>query len=200
RGARFDAMRLPMQLVAFALLGLWWLSGLLAAGSADPLPWLPLLNPLEQMQTLLLVLLARWLWSDQAPRALASMRVVLLSVAGFTLLTSATLRAVHHWGGVPWDAGLVETKLAQTSLTVVWSLLGVIGWIAGSRRGQRMLWLAGAVLMGVVLAKLVLVDRQHLGDLLGIGSFIAYGLLCTMVGYFAPAPPRDVDVAQEQPA
>jgi uncharacterized membrane protein len=50
--------------------------------------------------------------------------------------------------------------------------------------------LAGAVLMGVVLAKLVFVDRQHLGNRLGIGSFIAYGLLCTLVGYFAPAPPR----------
>jgi len=42
----------------------------------------------------------------------------------------------------------------------------------------------------VVLAKLVFVDRQNLGDLLGIGSFVAYGLLCTLVGYFAPAPPR----------
>ena len=66
----------------------------------------------------------------------------------------------------------------------------MLGWVLGSRRSQRMLWLAGAVLMGVVLAKLVLVDRQHLGNLLGIGSFIAYGLLCTVVGYFAPAPPR----------
>jgi uncharacterized membrane protein len=56
-----------------------------------------------------------------------------------------------------------------------------------------MLWLAGALLMGVVLAKLVLVDRQHLGNLLGIGSFIAYGLLCTVVGYFAPAPPKRAD-------
>jgi hypothetical protein len=26
---------------------------------------------------------------------------------------------------------------------------------------------------------------------MGIGSFIAYGLLCTLVGYFAPAPPRN---------
>ena len=52
------------------------------------------------------------------------------------------------------------------------------------------LWLAGALLMGVVLAKLILVDRGNLGDAWGIGSFIAYGLLCTLVGYFAPAPPR----------
>ena len=83
-----------------------------------------------------------------------------------------------------------STALAQTALTLVWSVLGVAGWIGGSRRGQRVLWLAGAVLMGVVLAKLVLFDRRYLGDLFGIGSFIAYGLLCTAVGWFAPAPPR----------
>jgi uncharacterized membrane protein len=36
----------------------------------------------------------------------------------------------------------------------------------------------------------LLVDRSHLGNLFGIASFIAYGLLCTVIGYFAPAPPR----------
>jgi len=200
RGERFDTLREPMQLVVCALLGAWWWSTQLAAGSALPLPWIPLLNPLELVQVATALLAVPWLWSEKAPAALRQMRVVLLSAAGFSFVTAATLRAVHHWSGIGWDAGLVESSLAQTSLTVVWSLLGVIGWIAGSRRGQRMLWLAGAVLMGVVLAKLVLVDRQHLGDLLGIGSFIAYGLLCTLVGYFAPAPPRDVAVAQEQAA
>ena len=115
----------------------------------------------------------------------------------FAWITSVVLHAVHHWGGVAWNDGLVSSSLAQTSLTVVWSVLGVLGWVLGSRRGQRMLWLAGAVLMGVVLAKLVLVDRQHLGNLLGIGSFIAYGLLCTVVGYLAPAPPRRNDGAEE---
>ena len=120
-----------------------------------------------------------------------------LPLVAFAWITSVVLHAVHHWGGEPWGDGLLRSSLAQTSLTVVWSVLGVIGWVLGSRRGQRMLWLAGAVLMGVVLAKLVLVDRQHLGNLLGIGSFIAYGLLCTVVGYFAPAPPRSADNAGE---
>jgi uncharacterized membrane protein len=44
--------------------------------------------------------------------------------------------------------------------------------------------------MGIVLAKLLLIDRTHLGSGFGIASFIAYGLLCTVIGYFAPAPPR----------
>ena len=47
-----------------------------------------------------------------------------------------------------------------------------------------------AAASAVVLAKLVMIDRQHLGSGFGISSFIAYGLLCTAVGYFAPAPPR----------
>ena len=121
-----------------------------------------------------------------------------IAFAGFLLLSVSTLRGVHHWGGIAWNAGLPSTSLAQTSLTVVWSVLGVIGWIVGSRRGRRGLWLASAVLMGVVLAKLLLVDRQHLGGMLGIVSFIAYGVLCTIVGYLAPAPPRTSDVAAER--
>ncbi len=190
QGERFDAYRTRLQLAFFAVLGLWWLLALLQSGSAAPLSWVPVLNPIELAQLAVLALAARWLWSEQAPETMLRLRIGTLATAGFVLVTGITLRAVHHWGDVAWDGGLLSTSLAQTSLTVVWSVLGVIGWIVGSRRGQRGLWLAGAVLMAVVLAKLVLVDRQHLGNLLGIGSFIAYGLLCTMVGYFAPAPPR----------
>lgn len=198
RGARFDRYRTRLQTLLFVVVAAWWVQALYAAGPGAPLPWVPLLNPMEMAQLAALVLMAFWLWRGGIPAALAPLRVILLSAAGFAFITSATLRAVHHWGGVGWDDALPASGLAQTSLTIVWSLLGVLGWIAGSRRGQRALWLAGAVLMAVVLAKLVLVDRQHLGGPLGIGSFIAYGLLCTLVGYFAPAPPRDVAAADRE--
>jgi len=190
-GEVFDGWRGRLLAVLFVMLGLWWLVSLFVPGAAAPLPWLPVLNPMELAQLAVLVLALRW----QVPVGgkLASSRIVMLSGLAFAWITSVVLHAVHHWGGVPWSDGLISSSLAQTSLTVVWSVLGVIGWVLGSRRGQRMLWLAGAVLMGVVLAKLVLVDRQNLGDMLGIGSFIAYGLLCTVVGYLAPAPPRSVD-------
>lgn len=190
-GERFVAWRTPLFLVLFAALGLWWLVSLFMSGGARPLPWIPVLNPMELAQLATLVLLLRW-WMP-ATRLLPPSRIVLLSSLAFVWITSVVLHAVHHWGGVPWNDSLVSGSLAQTSLTVTWSVLGVLGWVIGSRRGQRMLWLGGAVLMGVVLAKLVFVDRQHLGNLLGIGSFIAYGLLCTVVGYLAPAPPRRVE-------
>jgi uncharacterized membrane protein len=187
-GGRFDAWRTPLLGTLFAALGLWWMGSLFVAGGAAPLPWIPVLNPMELAQLATLVLLLRW-WMPEA-RVLPPTQIVLLSTLAFVWITSVVLHAIHHWGGVPWSDSLISGSLAQTSLTVTWSVLGVLGWVIGSRRGQRMLWLGGAVLMAVVLAKLVFVDRQHLGNLLGIGSFMAYGLLCTVVGYLAPAPPR----------
>ncbi|WDM62949.1 DUF2339 domain-containing protein [Stenotrophomonas forensis] len=188
-GEAFDRVRTPLQCVLFGLLSIGWLLGQLLPGDAAPLLWLPVLNPAELAQWLSLLLLARWLYSDQAPQALLNIRMPLLSLAIFVALTSVVLHGVHQWGGLAWNASMMRFSLAQTSLTVLWSVLGVIAWVWGSRRGQRVLWMVGAVLMGVVLAKLVIVDRQHLGNLLGIASFIAYGLLCTVVGYLAPAPP-----------
>ncbi len=193
-GDAFDRYRHALQMAVFAALGLWWLGSLGSTGSAAPLPWIVLFNPLELAEIAVLVLLAMRLWQGRGARIPAP-QLVAMALAALVLVTVMTLRAVHHWGGVPWNEALLGTRLAQTSLTVVWSLLGVVGWISGSRRGQWGLWLAGAILMAVVLAKLLLIDRGNLGDLLGIGAFFAYGLLCTLVGWLAPAPPRRVTAA-----
>ncbi|WP_369979704.1 DUF2339 domain-containing protein [Xanthomonas bundabergensis] len=195
-GADFDRCRGALQGSYFGLLGAAWLWTLCVPGASAPLPWVPVLNPLELTQLLVVALAARWLWSPNAPAPLRGQRLQLLAGAGFLWVTSVTLHAVHVWSAVPWHAVLSD-GVAQTSLTVVWSVLGVLGWVLGSRRRQRGLWLAGALLMAVVLGKLLLVDRGNLGNVAGIASFIAYGLLCTVVGYFAPAPPRASEPAEE---
>lgn len=195
-GAAFDRYRAALQVTVFAMLGVWWLVSLANPASAAPLPWVALLNPLELAQVAVLVLAAVRLWRGRDEHTPPWLWVGAV-LAALVLVTVMTLRAVHQWGGEPWNERLLDTRLAQTSLTVVWSLLGVLGWVTGSRRGQWGLWLAGAILMGVVLAKLLLIDRGNLGDLLGIGAFIAYGLLCTLVGWLAPAPPRRVPAAAD---
>src|SRR4249919_1851531 len=189
-GERFRRWGALVQASFVAALVLAASFALFAAGDSQPLQWIPLFNPLDLVQLAVLGLALKWLGSGAAPDDLEARRIPIIAAAAFTLVTVITLRATHHWGDVPWNGSMFSTSLVQTSLTIVWSVLGVLGWIIGSRRGQRGLWLAGAVLMAVVLAKLVLVDRGHLGNLLGIASFMAYGLLCTAVGYFAPAPPR----------
>lgn len=183
----FDDYRGLLNVSAALVLGLLWTVSLFFPGESTPLPWLPLLNPLELWQVAALTLLAHW--ARRGDRA-GSWRVPAFALCAFAWITFATLRAVHQFGDIAWSPSMFGHNEVQTALTVVWSVLGVLGWIFGSRRGDRLLWAAGAVLMGVVLLKLVLIDRQHLGTLFGIVSFLAYGLLCTAVGYFAPAPPR----------
>jgi hypothetical protein len=56
--------------VLFGLLSIGWLLGQLLPGDAAPLLWLPVLNPAELGQWLSLLLLARWLYSDQRRRPL----------------------------------------------------------------------------------------------------------------------------------
>ena len=187
---RLSALRRVVMVLVYVMLTVGWLWALIGPASPAPLPWVPLFNPVELGQLATLVVAAYWLHGVRAPVALRRRRPLVVVGGGLVLVTASVLRSVHHWGQIPWDDTLLSSSLTQTSLTVVWSILGVIGWVLGSRRGQRGLWLAGALLMALVLVKLVLVDRQHLGNLLGIGSFIAYGLLCTAVGYLAPAPPR----------
>jgi uncharacterized membrane protein len=72
----------------------------------------------------------------------------------------------------------------------VWTLAGIAAMLLGKQRGSRAVWLGGAVLMGVVIAKLLLIDREHLHDLAAIVGVLVVGVLLVAVGYFAPAPPR----------
>lgn len=189
-GARFGDHRGALLGTQVAVLGVLFLAGLVHSGASAPLPYVPLLNPLELALLAALACFALWTRDASAPAEFATRRPLLMAAAGFVFITVATLRGVHHLGGIPWTEGILSASVSQTSLAVVWSVLGVAGWVIGSRRGSRPLWLAGAVLMAVVLVKLLLIDRQHLGNLFGIASFIAYGLLCTLIGYLAPAPPR----------
>lgn len=189
--------RPPLQYSLLAVLGLLGVWALFQPGDAAPLRYLPLLNPLELLMLAIVVCVTGWLVAADTPQMLKRLRAPLLGGVTFALVTSATLRAVHQLAGVPWGDALADSSLAQMSLTVVWSVLGLLAWVWGSRHGQRLLWLAGAIVMGVVLTKLILVDRSHLGNLFGIGSFIAYGLLCSVIGYLAPAPPRRSSSTEE---
>jgi uncharacterized membrane protein len=140
-------------------------------------------------------LLLMLLWYRQSERdgdALTSpeARARFLAVAGFVLLTAITLRAAHFLGGVPWSDALWNSALAQAALSIVWTVAGIAAMLLGKRRGSRAVWIGGGTLMGVVILKLILIDRQHLHDLTAIVGVLVVGILLVGVGYFAPVPPR----------
>ncbi len=177
--------------VALYLLLWLWVSNT-QAGAAAPLPYVPLLNPLEIGQGL--VLWALFLWHRALPASAQPPRPLLLAGWGgtaFALYTGMVLRTCHHGAGVPWDSeALFDSTLTQAALSVAWSIVGVALMMQGHKRVQRAVWGVGAGLLGVVVLKLFFVELADRGGLYRIVSFIVVGLLLLVVGYFAPVPPR----------
>lgn len=151
------------------------------------LPWLPLLNPAEFGQLAALILL----WRYNSSSAHASWSPWCLRIGAAWLVNESLLHTLHHWWGIEWQlSALLSSGMTQLSVTLLWSIIGVIGWLTASHQQHHTRWRIYAILMGIVLVKLVVIDRLYLGSLTGIMSFVAYGLLCVLLGFIAPIPPQ----------
>ncbi|MDP9910405.1 putative membrane protein [Variovorax boronicumulans] len=180
--------------VAVYLLAWVWVTNAVSPGDAAPLPYVPLLNPLELAQWLVLFALVLW-WRALPQGSFARVQPMVakgaVGLTGLALLTGMVLRTCHHYAGVEWrfDA-LYASWLTQAALSITWAICGVVAMVLGHGRRVRTLWIAGAALLGVVVLKLFFVELADRGGLFRIVSFIAVGALLLLVGYFAPVPPK----------
>ena len=182
--------------LAVLMLGWFWLANIFSDGTAEPLPYVPLLNPLDL--GLLFALLGIYLWScSAAPEHGPRVELIAQGVAGislFAFFTVLVMRTAHHWGGVPFQLdALLASMLVQAGLSIVWTLIALGLMIGGHLRHRREVWLIGAALIAVVVAKLFFVELSNRGGLARIVSFIGVGGLLLVVGYFAPLPPKRVE-------
>ena len=183
--------------LALLMLAWFWLANIASDGSAEPLPYVPLINPLEI--GLLFSLFGVYLWSrntlDQLPFAQGQLSQIVAGVSLFALFTAMVMRTAHHWSGVPYELeALLESMRVQAGLSIVWTLIALGLMIGGHLRSRRQVWLVGAALIGVVVAKLLFVELSNRGGLARIVSFIGVGVLLLVVGYFAPLPPRRIEI------
>ena len=165
-------------------------------GDPAPLLFLPVLNPLGVLIGLQLAALLAWRrlaepQPDNPFEGLVTARwTPALAVLALVLATVETARAVSHWLDVPWELeALWNATELQTSLSILWAVIGLSGMVAGVRLAGRTVWAAGASWMAVVVVKLFLVDLSSLTALGRVVSFIVVGVLLLIVGYLAPVPP-----------
>ena len=182
----------PMLLVLCVVLA----AALSHDGDPRPLLYLPVLNPLGVIVGLQMVALHAWRRLAREQRSYQLQDLVdarwspALAAVGVVLATVETARTVSHWLDVPWQLeSLWDTTELQTSLSILWAVIGLSAMVAGVRTARRAVWVAGASWMAVVVVKLFLVDLSSLTALGRVVSFIVVGVLLLIVGYLAPVPP-----------
>jgi uncharacterized membrane protein len=189
--------------LALLMLGWFWLANVASDGNAEPLPYVPLINPLEL--GLLFALFGVYVWSRNSMTQLAvredNAAIATQGIAGvslFVFFTALVMRTAHHWSGVPFELDpLLESMRVQAGLSIVWTLMALSLMIGGHLRRRREVWLIGAALIGVVVAKLFFVELSNRGGLARIVSFIGVGVLLLVVGYFAPLPPKRAEAVPD---
>jgi len=190
---------IPLACAWSALLVALW--NLTQDGAMAPLPYVPLFNPLDLSTCFAIVLLVAchrlqepvervrtaddvgWPASWIAPLPLA------IGTLGYAWFNLALLRTVSHYLGVPYDfSSMVASQFVQAMLSLVWSITALVLMRHAARRAVRSIWIVGAVLLGVVVCKLFLVDLSNIGGVERIVSFLGVGALMVGIGYLAPFP------------
>jgi len=182
--------------VPIAYLFFWVVLVNLYHGNPAPLPFVPLINPIELSQTYLLFVVLYWMnhqeeWIHRTEINLddQTLRMIVYG-AGFLLLNTMVARTLHFWAQVPYNAlGLYRSMLFQAALSILWGITALVVTLSATRKRNRVIWVAGASILTLVVLKLFVVDLSGTGTIARIVSFLAVGSLMLLIGYFSPLPP-----------
>jgi uncharacterized membrane protein len=167
------------------------LASLAAAGDPAPLPYIPVLNPLELIGLAILLLAAIRTLRAKSTQPARTGWSILVAALLFCWLNGVTGRSIHFFTGVPYAVGaLFASPVFQAAVAALWSALALTLTIWGAKKEARPIWLAGAGLLTLVVVKLFLIDLSGTGTIGRIVSFLVVGLLMLIIGFFAPLPPK----------
>ena len=176
-----------------------------AGGNVDPLPYIPLLNPVDLLSFIAIGSVALWLKKVRESTLVSATSPLrsavlfgVLAFAAFIVVNTVWLRFAHHFRGIAWNSSALSSSFfVQAGYSVLWTILGVAAMVIGHRKGARSIWQAGAALLALTVVKLLVVDLANSGGGERIVAFIGVGILMVAVGYFAPLPPTALAASKE---
>lgn len=160
-------------------------------GRMEPLPYLPILNPLDLTTgfAALLVVAAWRLYAAPDKRTPPSLLPRLAGLFGFIWFNLILLRTASHYLDITYEfEPLFHSQFVQTMLSLVWSATALVLMHFAAKRQIRTAWIAGALLVALVVAKLFFIDLSNAGGIERIVSFLGVGGLLLAIGYLAPFP------------
>ena len=153
--------------------------------------YFPLFNPVDM--TIAITLLLTLLWFLQL-RLLAPTVLQAKFIFGFEIflwLNTMLARSFHQWHDLPYQYdSLMHSQAFQTALSILWSVVAMGMMILSSKKMWRIVWLLGAILLGIVVIKLFTVDLDSQGTMARVISFVGVGLLCIFIGYYSRIPKK----------
>lgn len=190
-------------------LPVWW--SMIASFTFDiisscptaPLPYVPLLNVQDIAQAAAVLALVVWMKRlsdcDMLTSAKETRNYAILGGWSFVWATSTLLRTIHHWMGIRWSIdAMFDSNFVQAALSIFWTVLALTLMVLSHRKGWRQLWKTGAVLIGIVVIKLFIIDLSNQATLGRIAAFLGVGVLMLSIGYLAPIPPEKKDTVKKQ--
>ena len=168
---------------------LWLLIGNFThSGAGSGLPYVPLLNPFDLVQLLVLYAIWRWTCTEEDSPGLRPA----LYAAAFLWISMEAARLTHHWGGVPFTRhDMLASAMLQAGLSLLWTATAMAMMIFASQHARRQLWFGGFGLLTLVGVKLILLDLSSKGTVTWTLSLIGIALLVIAASYFSPAPPKN---------
>ncbi len=162
-------------------------------GDFSPFTYMPILNPIDIASIFIFIIATFAIVKLPKPyhQAYYAKLLTFICLAIFVWINCLTLRTIHHWYQVPFTlAGILDSTLAQASLSMIWIIIALVATYIATIRSLRTLWFLGAILIALTVIKLFVMDLQHVGTLDRIVAFIGVGTLLLIIGYIAPIPPR----------
>lgn len=186
----------PLPLAVAVTLWVAWF-GLTAA------PWdggVPLLNPVDLTVIACAAAGAWWVRRDWPERIETAEWGWPAGVTMVLAVTGIVARTVAGTTDLAWSTGaLYDSVLLQAALSITWTLVALPVMTLASRTKRRGPWVGGAILLGVVTLKLLLVDLSSAATVARIVSFLGVGLLLLVIGYVAPIPSGEDEPAETTP-
>lgn len=191
-----QAYQVISAIVIIGLMLLWSLIfNFIAVLTPTPVPYLPLFNPIDVIQLLALWTIIKW-YSLHGHKLVERAQIdprwtmAVLAIFCFIWLNVLLLKTIHLVAGVEYRLEtLYDSAIVQTSISITWTIMGLAVMIIASNKSLRWLWIVGASLAAVVVAKLFILDLAGQETIERIVSFLVVGVLLLVVGYFSPVPP-----------